>query len=1141
MKVRTCYRCHSPKHFARECPFKDRDCSFCGKRGHSKDACWSAESRRSDKRTEVNRFGKKNQKVKALSTEENLTSEDPVSEYSDDMILASIGRLGKRETEPYLVTMEVQGKQLEFEVDTGAAMTVCPIDVFRKLWPDAKLDKFESCLYTYTHERLPIAGKKSMLVKYRQFAQELPMVVINQKSLSVKPLLGRNWLCNISLDWKSICHVNVQREESVQKLLEKYPGVSSDGLGCAKTEAKLEIDNTVPPRFYKARPVPLAMKAAYEAEIDRQVKMGVLKPVKSADWAAPVVTVVKSDGKSVRLCGSYDLTVNKASRLEQYPLPKVDELLTTFSGGEKFSVIDLKEAYLQLPLAKESQKYTVINTTKGLFSTNRLVYGISSAPAIFQRYLETLLSGLPHVGVFLDDIGVTGKDDAEHMANLEEVFRRLEDEGLKINTNKCRWMADEIQYLGYCISKDGVRPTDQNLKAVLEAPEPENVAQVRSYLGMLNYYGKFIKNLSTIAAPMYRLLRGEVKWNWGKAEKDSFEATKRCLCKAPVLAHFDMDAPVVVSADASPYGVGAVLSIITEHGEQPVAYGSRSLSKAERNYSQLDREGLALVFAVTKFHSFLYGRSFVLETDHKPLLGLLGKEKPLPDAVSPRMIRWKVRLDGYQYKLVYKPGAQQANSDALSRLPLPDAHKPTPCGEVVNLLSTLEARLIKAETLRLLTARDPILSAVLFHTRRGWPKAVDLEFDLRVYQSKANELSVHDGCLFWGSRVVVPPQCRKEMLLLMHDGHPGICAMKKLARSYLWWPGIDSDIEDYVKACSLCQQLKPECPKVSMSSWSHPDNVWERIHLDYCGPVDGKMLLIAVDAYSKWPEVWITNGVSAEETIDKLRFGFASHGLPKVCVTDNAGCFAGSEFERFMKANGIKHLFSPPRHPASNGQAESVVKQCKLGLKKQRPAKLEVRLARWLFKYRNTPHSFTGQAPSEILLRRKPRTHLDLAVPSPHVSKPSTVAKPREIRSFKVGDPVYITEVVGSKYKWLPGVVTRIEGQCCQVNLNDGRSFRRHLDHIRYRFVVETGFNNSGNEIRGAMDTSLDIQNAQDGCLVQPTDFDTGNDSETLTASSPNLDRNEIPISTAVSSPDPGNATVTRSGRVSKPPRRLNL
>lgn len=629
---------------------------------------------------------------------------------------------------------------------------------------------------------------------------------------------------------------------------------------------------------------------------------------------------------------------------------------------------------------------------------------------------------------------------------------------------------------------------------------------------------------------------------------------------------FDGKAPVIVSADASPYGVGAVLSIVTNEGERPVAFASRSLSKAEKNYSQLDREGLALVFGVKKFHSFLYGRPFILETDHKPLLGILGKNKPLPDAAPPRMVRWKVTLDGYQYDLVYTPGKQQANSDALSRLPIPDKPGVTPpCADVVKLLEVVDSSLVKVDAIQSWTRKDPTLSAVVHHTQQGWPSSTNLDPELQTYRSKEAELSVHDGCLLWGCRVIIPPQGRQNVLQLLHDGHPGMCAMKRLARERVWWPGIDADIEETVKVCNTCQQLQPNMPKVPISPRKYPDGPWHRIHMDYAGPIDGKMLLVIVDSFSKWPDVWITSSVSAQDTIDSVRLTFATHGLPKVVVTDNAGCFAGEEFAIFMKAHRIKHLFSPPRHPSSNGQAESMVKQVKIGLKKQRTAPLIVRLTRWLFKYRSTPHSTTGRTPCEMLFNRKLRTHLDLLNPRDRSSNSSAPDDRtyRHHRSFRANDPVYITAVVGSKYKWLPATVISSSSQMCRVRLQDGREFTRHLDHIRQRFDFEDEIGSeSQTSGRGHHDYSpenmhshatassaaapADLQ--QDDSLPPESAVQCDNQSSEDTSNHGSNGSETDPIQEANSTdgsfhstPQRDGSFTTRSGRISRPPDRLSI
>ena len=233
-----------------------------------------------------------------------------------------------------------------------------------------------------------------------------------------------------------------------------------------------------------------------------------------SDWAAPIVPVLKKDG-SVRICGDYRLTVNQAAKLETYPLPKIDDLLTSLAGGKTFTKLDLAHAYQQVELEKDSRKFVTINTHKGLFEYTRLPFGVASAPALFQRTMENLLQGLKHVCVYLDDILVTGSSEREHLDNLAEVLKRLESAGMRLKRSKCEFMLPSVEYLGHKISDKGLQPTEGKIKAIVEAPAPQNVSQLKAFLGMLNYYTKFLPNISSRLAPLYKLLQKAVVWSWG--------------------------------------------------------------------------------------------------------------------------------------------------------------------------------------------------------------------------------------------------------------------------------------------------------------------------------------------------------------------------------------------------------------------------------------------------------------------------------------------------------------------------------------------------------------------------------------------------------------------------------------------------
>ena len=541
----------------------------------------------------------------------------------------------------------------------------------------------------------------------------------------------------------------------LQQILENYQSVFCEELSELKGfNAQIFVDPTVAPIFCRAQSVPYSMRVKVEEELDRLVQDKVLEPVQFSSWAAPIVPVLKADKTSIRICGDFKLAVNRASKLDQYPLPRVEDLFSTLSGGKTFSKLDMSQAYQQLPLSQESKSYLVINTHRGLFRYNRLPFGVSSASAIFQRVMESLLKGIPGVVAYLDDILITGKTDKDHLKSLDEVLSRLETAGLRLKKWKCHFLRNSVVYLGHHIDSIGLSPCAEKVQAVRDAPAPTNVSELKSLLGLLNYYSKFLPNISTVLTPLYRLLRHSTPWHWGQQEMDAFQASKKLLTSAPV--RFDHTLGLSLVCDASSYGIGEVfLHQMPDGTEKPIAFALQSLSEAEK-----------------KFHTYLYSRAFSLITDHKPLITLLNEKKAIPPQASGRIQRWALTLSAYEYKIRYRSTDQHSHADAMSRLPFPDVPSETAePAETILAIENMDKSPVTSSHIKTWTNHDPLFSRVLHHLQEGWPHSFS-DPELLPFFKKRCELSLQDECLLWGGRVVVPKPGRELLLQELHSGHP---------------------------------------------------------------------------------------------------------------------------------------------------------------------------------------------------------------------------------------------------------------------------------------------------------------------------------------------------------------------------------
>ena len=468
-----CFRCGRADHVADKCPFLTARCFRCQKTGHIRKVC----------KQQRKKSGTRKEGVDMVTVEDQEGGVEEEGEYLTCLQHLRVHALNKGTGKPIVCEVSVDGVNITMELDTGSAVSIVSEDVFSHRWPRQKLVDSALQLCTYSGEVLKVLGKWEAKVEHKGQVARLPVMVVKGSGPS---LLGRNWLEQLKVDWAAVWNVVRSKEELVKSLVEEFKEVFKEGLGTVKgMKAKLVIKDGIVPKFCKARPVPYALKGQVEEELDRLTREGILEPVEMAEWAAPIVPVVKTD-KKIRICGDFRLTINPALEVDRYPIPKIEDLLATLAGGKIFSKLDLSQAYQQVLLHEESKGLVCVNTHKGLFRYTRLPFGVASAPSIFQRLMETILQGIPKVIVYIDDILVSGHSEDEHRELLRRVLNRLQEVGIRLKLSKCSFMVDSVVYLGYKLDARGIHPVADKVKAVQEAPEPEgrprrNRKQVEKY------------------------------------------------------------------------------------------------------------------------------------------------------------------------------------------------------------------------------------------------------------------------------------------------------------------------------------------------------------------------------------------------------------------------------------------------------------------------------------------------------------------------------------------------------------------------------------------------------------------------------------------------------------------------------------
>ncbi|GFW01290.1 hypothetical protein TNCV_5029451 [Trichonephila clavipes] len=673
-----------------------------------------------------------------------------------------------------------------------------------------------------------------------------------------------------------------EQRNKLSELLRKFSGLftKTDKSTAAKTNVKHRIftgDHApINQRAYRVSPTE---RRIIHEEVQKMLDEGIVQPSESP-WSSPIVLVRKKDG-SWRFCVDYR-KLNSVTKKDVYPLPRIDDTLDCLKGAMFFSSMDLRSGYWQIEIDEADREKTAFITPEGLYEFKVMPFGLCNAPATFERMMDNLLRHFKWTMClcYLDDIIVFSETFEDHLIRLRLVLKCLQEAGLKLNSKKCLFAAQEVKILGHLVSSNGVRPDPDKIKAVRNFPTPKNIHDIRSFLGLCSYFRRFIKGFCYLAEPLQSLLKSGVEFHWGPEEVEAFNSLKKALTSDPVLGMYDERASTEIHTDASGYGIGAVLVQIQNNVEKVIAYASRTLTKAEKNYSTTERECLAIVWATNKFRPYIFGKHFTVVTDHHSLCWLMNLKDP-----SGRLARWALRLQEHDFDVKYKTGKKHSDADALSRNPVEEETETSDKFLAVTTSMNLAMEQKKDQDL----AKLKLLSN----------------------SSKNEEFRFIDGILcrknfdpdgkLW--LPVIPKHLRADILRHFHDaptaGHLGFAKTYDRIRKRFYWPGMYRNVVRYVMHCRECQRRKsvPQRPPGRLVPIPPAIAPFHRIGIDLLGRFPksahgNKWIIVCTDYSTRYA---ITKALPTAEVDEIAKFLLEEivlrHGAPRVIITDRGAVF----------------------------------------------------------------------------------------------------------------------------------------------------------------------------------------------------------------------------------------------------------
>lgn len=1013
-----CYRCGSNKHLANSkiCPARTQQCRKCKKVGHYQKVCRGREIR-----------------------------------------VANIYAGNGAET---MRKVKIDGKDTNVLLDTGASYNVLPL----KMVTESEIHPTTVKLRAWGNFDLPVVGELVSEIEYKGRKMKAKFIIVNCDRSP--PLLSLPVLQELLLINEFVTEVNVCEQYEVD-FYREFADVF-EGNGFMKNhQCSVSLIDGCKPVAIPSRRLPPALMPSVKEELDRMIALGIIEETSEpSDWCAPLVIARRKNGK-IRLCTDFR-ELNKVVRRELYQIPAFEDLIATIHKACVFTLLDCSNGYWQMPVKEGSREILTFASPFGRYRYARLPFGLKSAPEIFQKAMHEILHGLPGVVVYIDDILIYAHSEKEHDERLKEVLRRLKSEGVTLNKEKCHLKKNYVEFLGHEFTASGIKVATEKTKAIREMSQPSSREQLRSFLGLTTYVGqKFIPHYSSIVVPLWELCAEDTSFEWTEERLKAFQNIKHEVEKVTSLAWLNPEETCLIQVDASGVGLGAVL---LQKGK-PIIYASRKLTETEVRYSQLEKEFLAIVFAVKRFRRLIIGTRCSIETDHQPILRLMEKRI---DQLPVRIQRWMLAIQAYDLPVKHISGKANVLADALSRNAVNENMDDDESAEEMVCMAVEGT--CQSSDLAARTADDSKMQRVKEAIENGWKKPQFKK--LQPYYGFRHELWIQQevnsqNFVIWRHSVpVIPTVMRRAILSDIHEGHMGIKKTKATLRSLAYWPGMNRTIEEMIRACDACVTYQRNAdvkkPEVVANTETIP---WRKIAIDLTGPSDvlqGRTLLTVIDYFSRYPEVFTLRSATSKNIIISLKELFARLGVPEILVSDNGTVFRSAEFEEFLTSMGIKHHLSSNYYPQANGVIERFHGTLKGRLQKiahEHRYSFEEGLRIVLRDIRSTPNDMTGETPFHRMFGREMRTrignmipgHRPLTVPARDTEKEySKMKESRVHRKYKTGDQVKYRLGRGKPFMYEGIILSQVRQRTFKLKTANGV---RIVNQYHLRPIVKHTYN----------------------------------------------------------------------------------